>query len=283
MMSSFQAKAYVHNIDLNNVNDCSTLIYSRVVANTKVLDVGCSRGELGTLLHQRKSCEVSGLEYNADSVEICRQSGDFTKILQVDLDIFEPQGAFDEPFDYIIFADVLEHLRNPEQVLAKFKPLLKADGCFLLSIPNVAHASIKANLLLDDWTYTPLGILDNTHIRFFTYQSLAKFLSDLNLQITDAQYTRMPLNGYQPHKISELPISIQKFITQDVHSQICQYVVRCQKTSVKANDLYDHNLQILSFEGLHLLVPKIKLKDYFKRFLMLKCPTLLKYVQNLRK
>ena len=70
-------------------------------------------------------------------------------------------------FDRIILADVLEHLVDPMEVLRKLSKLLKNDGKFLIDIPNIAHSSIKYNLLKNNFNYTPMGLLDKTHIQIF--------------------------------------------------------------------------------------------------------------------
>jgi predicted SAM-dependent methyltransferase len=96
-----------------------------------------------------------------------------------DIEKLEWANIFNQQvFDYIIFADVLEHLRNPQEVLQAAKQLLADDGHLLISVPNMAHGDIIMNLLDNNFFYTPLGLLDDTHIHFFTYKSMRKMLSD---------------------------------------------------------------------------------------------------------
>jgi len=71
----------------------------------------------------------------------------------------------------IVFADVLEHLRQPEEILSRCKQLLLPSGFVIASIPNIAHWSMRWNLLFGRFDYTNLGLLDRTHLRFFTYKS----------------------------------------------------------------------------------------------------------------
>ena len=75
---------------------------------------------------------------------------------------------------YIILADVIEHLHNPEETLARLIPYLKKDGSFLCSIPNLMHMSVISPLLQGRFDYTEAGILDKTHLRFFTLDSIVK-------------------------------------------------------------------------------------------------------------
>lgn len=90
---------------------------------------------------------------------------------------------FNLKFDYIIFGDVLEHLKYPYSLLEKFKNYLSEKGKFIISLPNVAHACVKSNLLIDNFNYTKYGILDDTHLRFFTYKTIAKEFANINLYI----------------------------------------------------------------------------------------------------
>ena len=91
-------------------------------------------------------------------------------------------------YDYILFADVLEHLRNPLPVLTKATALLKDDGEVILSVPNVAHADIMMRMCRDEWNYTEYGLLDNTHIRFWGQKNLPGFLEKAGLSPVEMDY-----------------------------------------------------------------------------------------------
>ncbi len=90
-----------------------------------------------------------------------------------------------EQFDYIILADVLEHLYDPERTLARLLPYLKTGGSFLCSIPNIMHTSVLLPLLQENFDYSDSGICDRTHIRFFTLNSIAKMFQKLDLTINN--------------------------------------------------------------------------------------------------
>ncbi len=86
---------------------------------------------------------------------------------------------FEQKFDYIILADVLEHLKNINQVILTIWPLLKKDGSMLISIPNINHIDIVLNLIKGNFNYSLFGILDNTHLRFFTQKSFKEWIISL--------------------------------------------------------------------------------------------------------
>ncbi len=147
----------------------------------KVLDVGCSGGNFGALLKSRHGSSVTGIEFSPEAARAAEKKLD--RVLCVDVEF--PGSAFPEgPFDCIVFADVLEHLREPLQVLKTYAQYLKPKGVMIISVPNVRHISVVADLLfLDEWRYQDSGILDRTHLRFFTRKSFERLLSEAGLVV----------------------------------------------------------------------------------------------------
>lgn len=145
-----------------------------------ILDVGCAVGCFGQLLKAERSVEVWGVEVNEYAASIAAQKldkvicGDFGKNLNL-----PSQG-----FDCIVFNDVLEHLVDPYSALMYCKELLRDGGIVVASIPNVRYFDNIWNLLVHkDWKYTEHGILDRTHLRFFTRRSILSTFNDLQYRI----------------------------------------------------------------------------------------------------
>ncbi len=137
----------------------------------RVLDIGCGAGRLGEAIKQRQQATVSGIELDAQAAAAARERLDHVwagDIEQLDLEI--PPGSFDA----IVCADVLEHLREPARVLKRIHEWLAPDGCLVASIPNVRHHSVVRSLLQGNWTYESAGLLDRTHLRFFTRREIEK-------------------------------------------------------------------------------------------------------------
>ncbi len=129
------------------------------------LEIGCDCG--GNLLGVKRiypNAKLFGFEINENSAKIA------AKFAEVKVgDIEKKDLSFGgEKMDYIIFGDVLEHLRDPESVLVYCKTLLKENGKILASIPNIAHFTVIRELLSGRFTYMDMGLLDRTHIHFFT-------------------------------------------------------------------------------------------------------------------
>lgn len=147
----------------------------------RVLDIGCGAGRLGQLLKQRQTAVVTGLELNPQAAKVARQRLDDVHEQNVeDATVEFPVRSF----DCIICADVLEHLREPGEVLKKIHRWLTPDGCFAISLPNARHHSVVTGLLEGNWTYESAGLLDNDHVRFFTRREIEKLLFRHGFAIT---------------------------------------------------------------------------------------------------
>jgi 2-polyprenyl-3-methyl-5-hydroxy-6-metoxy-1,4-benzoquinol methylase len=148
----------------------------------RVLDVGCGAGALGAALKADRDCEVVGLEGFPDAAQRARERLDHA--LCVDLDSLEALPVESGSFDAMVFGDVLEHLRDPARLLAALLPSLADDGVLVCSIPNVKHWTVLYPLLVNDrWTYEDAGLLDRTHVHFFTIQEIGEMLDELGLEV----------------------------------------------------------------------------------------------------
>lgn len=153
----------------------------------RVLEVGCGCGAtLAKIDYLWENADVCGIEL-VDSV--ARIGANYLDIIQGNIETMELPYE-QEAFDYIIFGDVLEHLYHPEAVLRRLMPYLKQNGRFLCSIPNVMHESVILPLLKGKFEYREAGILDRTHIRFFTLDSIVRMLDDCGLKICRLSMTR---------------------------------------------------------------------------------------------
>ncbi|WP_020471398.1 glycosyltransferase [Zavarzinella formosa] len=138
-----------------------------------ILDVGCGAGRLGEQLKQRQQARVTGLEFDPSAAKAARSRLD--EVWEGDVE--SPSLSFaGQSFDAVVCGDVLEHLRDPLAFLRRVQTWLKPDGRLIASIPNVRHHSVVRSLLAGDWTYESAGLLDRTHLRFFTRREVEKLL-----------------------------------------------------------------------------------------------------------
>ena len=146
----------------------------------RVLDVGCGEGNTGRVLKaERPGIVVAGIEKEPAVARIASAHLDEVHCIDLDCDAV----SFGEPFDCIICGDVIEHLKDPAAVLRQLHGALAVGGVLLWSVPNVRHYTIIAGLLLGEWEYQDSGILDRTHLRFFTLKSARALLARMGFAI----------------------------------------------------------------------------------------------------
>ncbi len=149
-------------------------------AAQRVLDMGCGTGRLGEALKKRANREVVGIELNEEAARVAGAVLDRVICAPVESVVAE---KLDPPYDCIIFGDILEHLVAPWAILRRFTDFLSPQGRIVASVPNVAHWSIIAGLTRGRWEYQERGLLDRTHLRFFTRRSLVDLFAQADLVI----------------------------------------------------------------------------------------------------
>lgn len=155
--------------------------------NLDVLDVGC--GFATTSQHiGRRGNSVTGIESSAEAVAVARTR--VNDVIHADLtNLDDVKSALDgRRFDVIIFADVLEHLPWPIGILRGYLDLLKEGGGVIVSLPNVGLWSVRLSLLLGRFRYEETGVLDRTHLRFFTRRSAREMIEQAGLKIVRRTY-----------------------------------------------------------------------------------------------
>jgi 2-polyprenyl-3-methyl-5-hydroxy-6-metoxy-1,4-benzoquinol methylase len=265
MSSKYEAR-----IDLENTNTSHALIVEFVGRGKRVLDVGCATGDLARVLAER-GCGVTGIEIDPEAARHAEKLCERVVVGDVeDLDLSEMLR--DEAFDVIVFGDTLEHFKNPLRTLDRLKPFLRSEGYMVASIPNVAHGSVRLALMQGKFRYSSLGLLDNTHLRFFTRDSVEQLFEDAGFLITGLKRT---LRGIFDTEIeieeALIPDEVLELVQADLESSTYQFVLAAHRfgeagTSAKRARLlseqlaerdriiYELNRKLRNFEELkHLL------------------------------
>lgn len=154
-------------------------------SNLKILDIGCNKGDLGYYLRQKNNV-VYGIDISKEAISIASKYLNKTWVVDIERDSI-PINERD--FDVIIFGDVLEHLYNPKAAIEKYLPYLKSNGKIIISVPNIANFEKRVGLLLGRFEYTNEGLLDFSHIRFFTLKTIKKLICDVGLKIMKIDIT----------------------------------------------------------------------------------------------
>ena len=160
----------------------------------KVLDLGCGSGALGAALKKRQECIVHGLEMNPDAH--ARAVKIYDECFKGNLDNYNHR-TFDDDYDAIIFGDILEHIIDPWSALRRYAELLDKDGIIVASIPNAAHPSVLYDLSRGLFRYQSAGLLDVTHLRFFTLPTIGQMFVKAGLKIFNIEPRPNPDHHYQ--------------------------------------------------------------------------------------
>jgi methionine biosynthesis protein MetW len=175
-------------------------IINNIEKNKTVLDVGCSEGYVAKHLQNNI---VYGIDYNAKALEKAKNFCKDVKVVDLN-NLDELDDLFPNvKYDYIVFADVLEHVLYPKEVIKKLKTKLKKGGYIIISLPNVALWRVRLNLLFGKFDYTEYGVLDDTHLKLYTFKTAEKLIKDCDLNLVKILGAANAL-GYIVHKFKFL-------------------------------------------------------------------------------
>lgn len=178
-------------------------IASFIDPGSHVFDVGCGEGQLAGILTD-KGCQVDGMDIKLDRLEGSRHH--YKNLLEENIETYD-FNRHAHKYDVVVFSDVLEHLQRPEAVLKNAPLLIKDKGKTLISLPNVAYYSNRLGLLFGRWEYQDEGILDRTHLRFFTMQTGRALVESCGYSVREV--------------VSELPVISSRW-KQRIFSLACQ-------------------------------------------------------------
>jgi 2-polyprenyl-3-methyl-5-hydroxy-6-metoxy-1,4-benzoquinol methylase len=207
-------------------------LLKQVKPGSTVLELGCYEGEMSRILKEKYRCLVFGIEINEKAAQKARKYVD--QLIVGDMEAIDLSEHFKgKRFDTFIFADILEHLSEPDSFLKKARSFLNDDGFILASIPNVAYSGIVFDLLQGEFNYSKEGLLDRSHLRFFTkeeiyflFERTGFYVSHLDRVMSEfPQYSEFhtDLNRYSPDIVAE--------ILKNRENLTYQFIVRAEKTS----------------------------------------------------
>lgn len=223
---SDRSSIYQVNLNATDRNDVRIKAAEMIQSGMTVLDVGCACGDFGVYLKRNLECTVHGFEYDSGSVAIAMSSGAYQSVHQVDLNALNSdlQVMYAGSFDCVVALDVLEHLLDPSEAIKMLATLIKPTGFLVISLPNISFCDVKLNLIRNTFDYSDTGILDRTHLRFFTHKSIAQMMTRANLFVQDCQ-----------PKVSDISSSTKgiswggvRQISRDPHSFVYQYVMKVE-------------------------------------------------------
>lgn len=208
-----------------------SVLAGMITPGSRVLDLGTGSGALGRFLGEHSGCTVDGLTINEAEAELARPH--YRRVEVANLE--QPDWAAlpgKERYDFIVCADVLEHLREPEKTLRDCAALLAPGGTVLISVPNAGYGGLIAELLEGEFRYRDEGLLDRTHLRFFTRRSLQQFLQAEGWTPVTVERIELPLAQSEFRAaFDQLPPAVARYLSALPDAGTYQFVVAAQPAS----------------------------------------------------
>ena len=180
---------------LGDIEESLSKIVNKIRPGSLVLDVGCGTGMLGEYLTTKRDCIVDGVDADVEAVSQSSKIYRTTAIknLETELltDVFKVAS-----YDFIVVADVIEHLISPDSLLAELQKLIKPGGTVIFSVPNVTHLAVGLELLGGNFKYSNNGLLDNTHVKFYSKESLLAKLGEFGFVASEIDTVKKLITNF---------------------------------------------------------------------------------------
>ena len=213
-------------VDPDAPNNSHAYSLELIGRHKRVLELGPAAGHFTKVLVE-KGCRVVGIEVDPDAAERARAWAERVVVGDISSPAVMAEAIDEELYDVVLGGDVLEHLPDPLRVLRACRLALKPDGCVVLSLPNVAHADVKLQLLAGRFPYRDTGLLDRTHLHFFTLEAIEEMVRDAGLVLTDLRRVTMPVfkteQAVDPESVAP---HVLEAVLADPEAETYQFVVR---------------------------------------------------------
>jgi 2-polyprenyl-3-methyl-5-hydroxy-6-metoxy-1,4-benzoquinol methylase len=190
----------------------------------RVLELGCSTGYMSRVLSER-GCRVVAVEQDAEAAD--RAQPFCERVIMGDIEQLDLTRVLRKHrFDVVVAADFLEHLKDPLELLRELKSFLREDGYIVASVPNVAHGSVRLALLGGEFPYRPTGLLDRSHLRFYTRGSLLKLFEAAGFVIRHLELQNKRIDDSEvPFDRAAVPPAVLEAVSRDPEALTYQFIV----------------------------------------------------------
>lgn len=176
-------------VDPSEANSSHAKMLNFCSENKRVIDFGCWKGAVSSELKKR-GCYVLGIEVDPEAAETAR--GICDRVVVADLDTLDlPEALGGMKYDVGLFGDVIEHLKDPKRILVQMREALSPGGFVIVSVPNVAHITVRLKLLMGDFDYMDVGILDDAHLKYYTRKSITSLLETCGYLVESMDWTEL--------------------------------------------------------------------------------------------
>lgn len=220
-------------------NEAHQMVLQRIQKGSKVLEFGAASGRMTKLLSREYGCTVYIIECEKEAFELAMQYA-FDGMC-TDIEQYQWKKWAGGCFDYILFGDVLEHLKNPKRALQETKELLKDSGSVLISVPNICHNDILAKMYYNRFEYTDEGLLDDSHIYFFSERTLESFVAGTGYMITAKQYKTVSTGATEQYwdKPFYCSDSLYQLLRERENGEVYQFVLELKKEKSHLDRIQD--------------------------------------------
>jgi 2-polyprenyl-3-methyl-5-hydroxy-6-metoxy-1,4-benzoquinol methylase len=218
-------------------NTAAAKVVDMVGSGKRVLELGSGPGSITRLLKENQ-CQITALELDPKAIEIV--SAYCENVYSCDLNESEWPSTLSstDRFQVIVAADVLEHLYDPWTTLGKLRSFLAENGYVVISLPHVGHNAVVACLLNGDFEYQPWGLLDKTHIRFFSIQNIQKLFNDAGFKIIESDFVvKTPEQTEFAQRWRQLPPTTRDALASSRFGTIYQVVIKAVLNSAPGQGL----------------------------------------------
>ena len=219
---------YKREIDENDEKDSLARIIRLLKPEEDVLELGPAEGYLTKFMHDKLKCRVDCVEISSEMAVNAEKY--CNKMVVANLDEIDLEETFQEKdYDCVIIADVLEHIKEDAKALDACHTLLKKDGRLILSVPNIAHSSVIGSLLKGQFEYRDQGLLDRSHIKFYTRESILSLLNKCNFHVVSIDtISILPEETQIGDSLTDLPHELQKLIYDRPDAFAYQFIITCE-------------------------------------------------------
>ena len=245
VMSLFQRPDETYIIDFSKLDIQTFLIdeanplgqiVQLIPDGSKVLDIGAGNGLLGWLLSNlHRSTIIDGVEPASPGAQTAAQFyRNFYNAYFQDV----KEKIIQQNYDYIVLADVIEHIQDPYSFLKDLTDGLSSRTKIILSIPNIAHGSIRLSLLYGNFDYEDSGLIERTHLRFFTLKTIQLLVKKLNLSLSAIYYLQRKFHNEAIGKMSGLKFVNLFFLLREREALTYQYLIVLSKEETQTVKKY---------------------------------------------
>ena len=250
---------YNFDIDLDSESTHARIV-ALVGTDRRVLELGPATGYMSRALGER-GCEVIGIE--VDPQMAAQAAAHCERVIVGDLDTLDLGAELgSDRFDVIVAADVLEHLKDPLAALRRLTGFLASDGYFVISVPNVAHGSVRLALLEGHFRYAKAGLLDATHLRFFTRESVGELLDEAELATAEIYHQELTIEAseveFDRDSVSK---ELLEGLEADSDARTYQYVIKAVPLAVNGLRETQRRMRELAHENARLRENAANVRD----------------------